>query len=102
MVNLSQRAEIVKRMDSQFNSNLEMRRTLHALDQRAKAIYANCKLFQKVRVHRTGRSGLKTLTGHRLMILFRNSKITTTMFSISSKAPDQTDPQSKQFWNVPT
>jgi len=47
MVNLSQRAEIVKRMDSQFNSNLEMRRTLHALDQRAKAIYANCKLFQK-------------------------------------------------------
>ena len=50
MVNLSQRAEIVKRMDSQFNSNLEMRRTLHALDQRAKAIYANCKLFQKVRV----------------------------------------------------
>ena len=54
MVNLSQRAEIVKRMDSQFNSNLEMRRTLHALDQRAKAIYANCKLFQKVRVLSTG------------------------------------------------
>ena len=102
MVNLSQRAEIVKRMDSQFNSNLEMRRTLHALDQRAKAIYANCKLFQKVRVHRTGRSRLQTLNGHRLMILFRNSKITTTMFSISFKAPDQTDPQLKQFWNVPT
>ena len=58
MVNLSQRAEIVKRMDSQFNSNLEMRRTLHALDQRAKAIYANCKLFQKVRVHWTDGTGL--------------------------------------------
>ena len=57
MVNLSQRAEIVKRMDSQFNSNLEMRRTLHALDQRAKAIYANCKLFQKVRVLSTGGHG---------------------------------------------
>ena len=57
MVNLSQRAEIVKRMDSQFNSNLEMRRTLHALDQRAKAIYANCKLFQKVRVHWTDGNG---------------------------------------------
>ena len=48
MVNLAQRAEIVKRMDNQFNSNLEMRRTLHALDQRAKLIYSNCKLYQKV------------------------------------------------------
>ena len=57
MVNLSQRAEIVKRMDSKFSSNLEMRRTLHALDQRAKAIYANCKLFQKVRVLSTVRRG---------------------------------------------
>ena len=54
MVNLAQRAEIVKRMDSQFNSNLEMRRTLNALDQKAKAIYTNCKLFQKVRILRKG------------------------------------------------
>ena len=88
MVNLAQRAEIVKRMDNQFNQNLEMRRSLHALDQRAKNIYSNCKLFQKVRLipcpQRPGRP-LRTLRtvspDWTITDNFRNFKTTTTMFS---------------------
>ena len=110
MVNLSQRAEIVKRMDNQFNSNLEMRRTLHALDQRAKLIYANCKLFQKVFTisisFRKPQYRLPVWNGEITIVqdnlILRNSKTTTTMFSTWFKMHDQTVLQSKPFWSALT
>ena len=110
MVNLSQRAGIVKRMDNQFNSNLEMRRTLHALDQRAKLIYANCKLFQKVFTisinFRTPQYRLPVwnvgITIVQDNLILRNSKTTITMFSIWFKMHDQTVLQLKPFWSALT
>ena len=79
-------------------------------DQRAKLIYANCKLFQKVFTISISfrkpqyrlpvwNGGIKIVQDN---LILRNSKTTTTMFSTWFKMHDQTVLQLKPFWSALT
>ena len=47
-ISLSDRAAIIARMDSQFNSDIQLRRDLVKMEKRAKDVVTNCRLYQKV------------------------------------------------------
>lgn len=47
-ITLADRQLIVARMDKQFSEDLEMRRQLIKMEQRAKNITNSCRLYQKV------------------------------------------------------
>lgn len=47
-ITLSDRAAIIARMDSQFNSDIQLRRDLVKMEKRAKDVVTNCRLYQKV------------------------------------------------------
>ena len=47
-ISLSDRAAIIARIDSQFNSDIQLRRDLVKMEKRAKDVVTNCRLYQKV------------------------------------------------------
>ena len=47
-ITLGDRAAIIARMDSQFNSDIQLRRDLVKMEKRAKDVVTNCRLYQKV------------------------------------------------------
>ena len=57
-ITLGDRAAIIARMDSQFNSDIQLRRDLVKMEKRAKDVVTNCRLYQKVN-RKQFESGLK-------------------------------------------